>query len=162
MIKSDTACSWLYILTPVAPVWRPNSNILFPLSAQLSPLKCSLHFMLGQPLEVYRLFAPCLCLPQKEQFLNTCFLQDLVTSVFDFCHWFLCKLFDITTSLYIGKKKLRRLLFFIHSISFSSENHPCRCLKIVEQCYVTKSRIKDFSSIKLGTVESVFILLCIM
>lgn len=36
--------------------------------------------MPGPLLEVYRLFSPSFCLAQREQLLNTCFLQNLVAS----------------------------------------------------------------------------------
>lgn len=50
------------------------------LSAQISSLQCSLHFLPGKPSEVYRLFSLSFCLALKEQLLNTCFLHNLVAS----------------------------------------------------------------------------------
>lgn len=83
----------------------PTAISISSLSAQLSPLQGFLHFMPGQPLKVYRLFASSICLSQKEQLFNTCFLRILVASVcLKHCLRFLCKIFHTATCLLIGNK----------------------------------------------------------
>lgn len=118
------SCAWLYFLTPVAPMCRPDSNFsyfLFSTAFSFTMLSAFHARIAFESVQIILSFFP--------PFSKGTIIQYLLPpdfgciSLSQILPTYLCKIFHIATSLHI----MRRLLFLL-SISFSGKNDPFRNL----------------------------------